>query len=83
MSAGAAQADAISDAIALAEAELRRDAEAEGVILDHADLRRASMVLPEMLGTALTSIAGALADGDPLRLTGRMRQALVRYGTGR
>jgi hypothetical protein len=53
------QQDAIADAVALTGARLAADDEGGDAILANCDQARVAGVMAEMLGTALTSIAGA------------------------
>jgi hypothetical protein len=65
-------ADGVLDALALTEARIRGDDEAQAAVLDHGDNRAQAQALAEMLGHFLSA-----AVGDPLPGLARMRQRLL------
>ncbi len=74
-----ARTDAVLDALALVEARMRSDNEAQAALLNHTDLREVCSVLADIL-------AGYLNDGDPASMRevlaelARLRPVLVAAG---
>jgi hypothetical protein len=69
-------ADAVLDALALTEARIRGDDEAQAAVLDHGDNRAQALALAEMLGHFL-----AIAVPDPLAATARLRSNYAARGS--